>query len=632
MNGILNWGKRGLSPFPTTVDAKSSAQAGAPGRAISRLAKLFVLFLSFAGLLLGATNVNAATCTSLGTGNWSVPGTWSCVGLPAATVPGAADAVVIANLGANHVVTVTANAAAASVTFTGGARGSQLVLGAGIALNVTGAVTINPSTSTNATRQKILAVGSGTLTAASITITGGTSAARTAQLTVSTGTITTTGSITFAGTATAARLIYTGTGTVNLAGNFGAGGTLTTVAGSILNFNGSVAQTAASYTTYNVVKVNNAAGLTMLGTSTIATLTIGDVTASSVFSDGGFQVTSAGTLNLTSGTFKLGSATAATTFPAFVTRNISAGTTVEYASGIAQAVSATPAYQNLTLSGAGNKTAAAGLTVNGNFTIVAGTFTAGAFAHAVGGNWSNGGTFTAGTSTVTFNGAAAQIIGGTSNTTFNNLTVSNGSGVSLASSPAISGTLTLTTGTITTGANTLITSASCPGSVARTSGYVIGNLQKAIPAGASTCNFEVGDATNYTPVSATFAALTTAGNLTASVKQGDHISITASGINATKSINRYWTLTNGGVGLPAAGYSATLSYMDPADKDAGMTTTCICQRWNGTIWSTRVTATCATGAGVSTIAGVNGFGDFAVGNTLGTYKGVNQLIDLREVY
>ncbi|MBU1785258.1 MAG: DUF2341 domain-containing protein, partial [Candidatus Omnitrophica bacterium] len=48
----------------------------------------------------------------------------------------------------------------------------------------------------------------------------------------------------------------------------------------------------------------------------------------------------------------------------------------------------------------------------------------GASAIELKGNWTNNGTFTQGSSTITSNGTAAQIIGGTADTTFNNLTFS----------------------------------------------------------------------------------------------------------------------------------------------------------------------------------------------------------------
>ena len=122
--------------------------------------------------------------------------------------------------------------------------------------------------------------------------------------------------------------------------------------------------TGSGFTAGSLLKINNAAGVTLSVASTVTTLTVGDVTANTIFSDGGRQVTSTGTLNLTSGTFKLGAGTA-TTFPDFATRNMSAGTTIEYAATVAQSVSTTPNYQNLTFSGVGTKTLAGATTVNG---------------------------------------------------------------------------------------------------------------------------------------------------------------------------------------------------------------------------------------------------------------------------
>jgi hypothetical protein len=95
------------------------------------------------------------------------------------------------------------------------------------------------------------------------------------------------------------------------------------------------------------------------------------------------------------------------------------------------------------------------MNINGNVTLTAGTYTAGASTN-VAGNWTNnGGTFTPGTGTVNFNSTtAAQAINGTAATqTFNNITVAKtaqtlsvgGSTTTLT----LNGAMTLTSGTFT---------------------------------------------------------------------------------------------------------------------------------------------------------------------------------------
>ncbi|MDD4985731.1 MAG: hypothetical protein PHQ43_08085, partial [Dehalococcoidales bacterium] len=248
---------------------------------------------------------------------------------------------------------------------------------------------------------------------------------------------------------------------------------------NIVNYNGTSAQTVKVpvSSAYSTLKINNAnaSGATLAGAITInAALTIGDLTSSSIFNDGGYQITSTGTLNLTSGTFKLGAASAATTFPAFATRNISSGTYVEYAAGVAQNISTTPSYQNLTFSGAGTKTTVSGtLTVLGNWacgsttalntnnTIVnltgnltgSGTLTQGTGLITIAGNWAKSGIFTASSAGVTLAGSAKQITNTGSTLTFTTLTINgtytnnNTTGLTVSTALAGSGTLTQGSGT-----------------------------------------------------------------------------------------------------------------------------------------------------------------------------------------
>lgn len=601
-----------------------SVQAGAT--AMSRFATSLLLIG-----LLGALNAHAATCTSRATGNWSAAATWSCVGLPAATVPGAADAVVIANLGAEHVVTVDVNTAAASVSFTGGARGSTLQLAPAITLDVAGAITLNPSTSTNAARQKILAVGSGTLSATSILITGGTSAARTAQLTVSSGTITTTGSINFAGTAAGAQLISTAASTINIGGDLASGGTLTTNGTGTINFNGTVAaQSIGIYTTYNNVSIanTNVAGVvSLLGATSMSGALIvssGTLDKSTFTLDVAGNLAVNGAITGTTGTLTLSGAGATIDGTGLIA--ISDAITINAAKSILSTA-------NLTLA---SPIAIVGAVVVSNNGTVSSTSAAGISGSATGSTWTNvansvlnvagpllaTGTLnaTASPNTVNYTGAAQTVKA----STYHHLTLSGSGTATLASgTTTVGGTLTLGANNLSSGSNTLTLLGNCSansgnGSLSRTAGYVIGRLQLTFPAGAATCIYHVGDSTGYAPMTLALGA-STGGTLTGRVDAGDHPDTisSGSGIDATKSANHYWTLTAGTLS-PSASYAATFRFCantaacTATEVDSGANTGNfnVALKAAG-IWST---LTAGTRNNYSTQAtGISSFGEFAVG-------------------
>ena len=224
---------------------------------------------------------------------------------------------------------------------------------------------------------------------------------------------------------------------------------------------------------------------------------------------------------------------------------------------------------NFTMSGTASATAAANLTVNGNFTLGPGTtFGAASSSHIVRANFSNSGTFTAGTSTFTFNGTGTQTIGGSNSTTFNSLNIDNAGGVVLSGvNTTVNGTLTFTSGNVTTGPRFIATSAT--GSVTRTSGHVVGNFQKFVATGAPTLTYEIGDSGAYTPVTVIFGSVSGAGTLTGSTTPSDHPNTGSSPVDRLKSVNRYWTFTNSG--LSFTNYSATFNFV-AADLDGGANT------------------------------------------------------------
>ena len=123
----------------------------------------FITLASLTILMLGMSlNAKAANITSLASGNWSTTATW--VG---GVVPVAGDVVTIA---AGHTITVTANAAAASVSFAG-TTASTLTISSGFTLTVSGDVGI-ANTVINVVVTHTIS-GLGTLSCANLNITNG---------------------------------------------------------------------------------------------------------------------------------------------------------------------------------------------------------------------------------------------------------------------------------------------------------------------------------------------------------------------------------------------------------------------------------------------------------------------------
>jgi hypothetical protein len=197
---------------------------------------------------------------------------------------------------------------------------------------------------------------------------------------------------------------------------------------------------------------------------------------------------------------------------------------------------------------------------------------------------------------------------------FGNLELDDSNGATLSGSPTINGTLTLTTGKVTTGADSLIIATSGSISGAGSTSYVVGNLRKMFAIGSLlSFNFPIGDSSNYTPADLDNLNVSTAGHVTASVSGGgEHPDIANSGIDATRDVNRYWTLAGAG-GLVAANYDATLHFV-AGDLDAGIdfnnfavkTFDAMSSTWSAPTIGT-LTATSAEATSLSS------FGDFAIG-------------------
>ncbi|MDP1675252.1 MAG: invasin domain 3-containing protein, partial [Bacteroidota bacterium] len=339
------------------------------------------------------------------------------------------------------------------------------------------------------------------------------------------------------------------------------------------------------------------------------------------FPSGTPTVTINGTLTLTSGTFNLGALNVTMGNGSTIVRNngtlskamtLAGSVNVSYTGTTAKTTSfelpsSTSALSALTVNNSGGVTLTADRTVNGTLTITSGTLADGGFTLTAKGNISNLATHNGSGKIMLTNGSVTHTLSGSGS--YGNLELNDATyGSTLTGSPTVNGTFTLTSGNITTGANTLSIASS--GSVSRTSGHIVGNLKKNVATGSSVVRtFEIGDATNYAPVNLTFATVSTAGNVTSTTSGSEHTDIANSGLNVSKNANRYWTLTNNGVVFTT--YDATMNFV-PSDLDGGATTgNFIVAKKDGGTW-TRPTV--GTQTATSTQAtGLSSMSDFAVG-------------------
>jgi hypothetical protein len=148
---------------------------------------------------------------------------------------------------------------------------------------------------------------------------------------------------------------------------------------------------------------------------------------------------------------------------------------------------------------------------------------------------------------------------------YRNLNISGTGSKSFSSNVSVAGILNMSSGSINCGANTLIVSNSATGAIVRTSGTIIGKLQRAIGTAGSEYLYPVGTAGSYNPAKITFNSLT-AGNLIMYYTSGD---IGNSGLvpplndNGVGVYDRfttgYWSMT-ANVPLASSDYDVKLNY------------------------------------------------------------------------
>ncbi|MGH9929897.1 MAG: CHRD domain-containing protein, partial [Pyrinomonadaceae bacterium] len=162
------------------------------------------------------------------------------------------------------------------------------------------------------------------------------------------------------------------------------------------------------------------------------------------------------------------------------------------------------------------------------------------------------------------------------------------------------GTLTLN-GILNTGGNTLTLGCNSTVSGAGTTNYVIGDLMRNV-CGVGAKAFDVGTANGYSPVSVNATAGTFPATFTVKATQGAHPNV-----NASTSIQRYWTLTNGGL------TSANLTFQYLAGDVMGTEANYKLIRISGGTPVAFPASTVDTMLHTASLTGVTGFSDWTVG-------------------
>lgn len=426
--------------------------------------------------------------------NWNTAANWSLN-----VVPTAAHDVVIPN---GITATITVNTVAVCKTFTmnGGDKTNTVTISGANSLTVLGAVVINASASNNV--NKTLAVGSGTLNAASLIMVNRNGDSRDCILSLSTGTVNISGNITMNGNAARNQIVFTGAGTVNVGGNMSGGG-LTASTGTV-NYVGNGAQSIGGYNYYNL-STSGSGDKTMAAAVAVNNNLI--VGTGTWLIDNDRQITGNATGTLTvqnDGVLQLGGKddklkVNATSFPTLYTKakiDLQTGSEVRYnyngENGGTQTISTVPTYYFLHCQYPGTKMPTSGvLIINGNFdtaspldlsttdptinlkgdfnllTVPAKVSLTGNL-FSIGGNFNNallsGGSLVSGNGTINFNGPGAQSITGGSPvaTPFFNLIINKPSGtLSLTNSnQPVANNLTITAGTLDLSTYTLNRTAS----------------------------------------------------------------------------------------------------------------------------------------------------------------------------
>lgn len=513
------------------------------------------LFLVLIGLGFGSSLL-AADFYSIKSGNWHSKNNWSNTpGGPRATrKPAAGDVVYLEN---NYTITARRDEACSSITFTG--NGAELIVRSTRTISVSGLITLNKQSASNS---GCTISGDGSLYCLGVEV-GSTTNAPSGWF------------------STNSHTMISSVANMTISGNL----TINSYWSLIYNLRNGV---------FNLESGTLTVGGQIRGINSIGTKCTFSMDAGS--GDGTLILQGADPFDLDLGTDVLDLNGAASL--------------VDYARAGSQNVIITD-YNNVTFSGSGVKTfSGTGSTSIYGIMSMEGTATASGSAPVYGGN-----------ATLQYKGSAAQTSGIEFPATFSGsggVIIDNSSGLSLNGSRSITRLLTFLNGVISTGSYTL--SLASGGSVigAGAASYVNGSFEKGIASATGTKTFEIGDVSGYTPVVLDFTGNTNGtGNILAFTTPGDHPQLASSQFSSSKTVNRYWTLTNNGVS-GFTEFDANFTFL-PADADAGTDAAAfVVGNYNPSSWTYPTTG---LQTGTSTQGtGLNTFGAFQIGQTGAAFR------------
>jgi len=224
-------------------------------------------------------------------------------------------------------------------------------------------------------------------------------------------------------------------------------------------------------------------------------------------------------------------------------------------------------YNNLVLSNGNTKSASGSFIVNGNLSIGFGTsFVGGNYKHYIYHDWTNNGSFTAGTGTIQFLGDQTTHISGP--TTFNTLEINNTNATTSIDflSNVTAGTVNMILGIIHTGSDTLTITSTRTGN-----GIIFGNICR-------LHSFTTGIAYAFEGPdnSVLFSAVSGVTSITVSVKSGPVSDFPFGG-----SASRLY-----GISVPAGTYTATLRlHYEHAELNGSVESSVALWQFNGSAWS-----------------------------------------------